>query len=310
MKMRNLLGGVRLPLFLICSADNGDAPGDGGGGGDGAPGDDGAHGDEDVFASVTDVADRDYITKNGYKSWADVLKTARHQEALIGTPKDQLLKLPADRTPDKMGDVFSALGKPKDVDGYGVKEDAERGLDGARLQGFLKVAHEQLHLLPWQVQGLLKWQGDEFAALKQAAADKSKASFDEGLAATQSAFGEAYDEKLAAIDALLAEHGDLEFKAYLEESGLGNDVRFAKFLDKIAGLVSESPVLPGDPGRITRPGGKLSPDEARSALAQFEQANDAALRDKGNSHHGEMVRERERLIALAYPEPDRSRVKQ
>jgi len=245
-----------------------------------------------------------FIAKNGYKSHADVLKTAMNQEKLLGLPAAQLLKLPADRSPDKLGEVFVQLGKPESAEAYGLKEDASRGLDGPLMQAFPKLAHD-LHLLPFQVEGLLKFIGDNYVAGAAARDKDAEAAFAAAETAIKGEFGDAFEDKIDAIDAFISEHGGPEMQAYLFKSGRGNDPVFAKFMDKVVALCAEGG-LPGEKGRSGGPGGrKLSPAEAEAELRAFEAANDAALRDRAHPDHKALVGEREKLIAKAYPEAAR-----
>ncbi|GIK50352.1 MAG: hypothetical protein BroJett013_30490 [Alphaproteobacteria bacterium] len=284
------------PAFLLLASVDGD--GDAGGGGGGAPA------AEPWYGKDADPETKQWIEKNGFKGNADVIKTAMHQEKLIGVPKEQLLRLPADRAPDKLGDVFAQLGKPKDIAGYDVKPNAEIGLDGPALENFLKVGHEKAHLLDWQVKALISdWYEPMMKQLgEQAEGDKQK-SYEEGEAKIKEMFGDAYEERVGRINALLAEHGDGDLDEYLLQTGRGNDPRFAKFLDKIAQLVAEPGKLPGEQGRDTTFGGRLTPAEAQNKLIEFERVNHDALINRSHADHAHLVKEREKLIAQAYPAP-------
>lgn len=302
MKRRSLAPSLFAFLEPLMADDPAPDQGGGGGGGGGAPGGGAAPADPGPwYGKDTDADTKAYIERNGFKDWGGVLKTAINQEKLIGVPAEQLLRLPADRSPDKMMSVLDQLGRPKEAAGYEVKPNAEIGLDGPALENFLKVAHEKAGLLPWQLQPLLEWYSANAAEGAKLQEQASAKSIEEGDKAIRGEFGNAYDDKIARINDLLKTHGSEELDEYLFESGRGNDVRFAKFLDKIADLVAEQPGLPGEKGRDTERGGALTPAQAQEKLREFETANNAALMSKSHPDHKQLVAEREKLIALAYP---------
>lgn len=300
MKSRFLRSAAMLPAFLLLGAV---APEDEGGGGGGSPPPPPpSASDEPWYGKDVDADTKGWIEKNGFKGTGDIIKTAMHQEKMIGVPKEQLLRLPADRTPESMGEVFAQLGKPKDVAGYGIKEDAAIGLAGEPLDTFLKTALDDAHLTDWQAQRLIeKWYKPMVEKLGAAKAGATEETFKAGDKAIRDEFGDAYDDNVAAINALFKEHGNEELDEYLFESGRGNDVRFAKFMAKIVKLVAEPGALPGEKGRDTSHGGKLTPGEAQAKLIEFEKANGEALLSKSHPDHLTVVKMREDLIKAAHP---------
>lgn len=316
MKMNSLRGGARLPHFVLLCAANGDGDGGGGGGSPPAPPPPASPpapspANEPFYAKdVVDADDRAWMERGGYKDYGAVVKSARHGEQLLGVPKEQLLKLPADRSPANMGDVFSALGKPENLEGYSalIKEDASRGLVGPMMQGFAEVSNN-LHLLPWQVEGLLKFYGDGFTAEGAAQIQATEALYGSADKALRDEWGAAYDQNLSAIDALAEQHGGAELVKFLHgeigedpQSQANASLQLVKMLHKVSGLLSEGG-MPGDSGLTPAIGGKMSPAQARTALTDFERANNDAMMNVSHPDHKEVVRRREELIKLAHPAP-------
>lgn len=231
-----------------------------------------------------------------------VFDSLRNAESLIGLDKAQLLKLPADRSDAAaMREVYRQLGAPDDAAAYNLKADPDRGLDGPLFEKFPAKAVE-LGLLPHQVNGLLEFIGAEGVAALQANAASEETAFNEAAAAIKKEFGDANDQKLAAIDEFIKEHAGDEFFQYLEQSKLGNNLQFAKFMDKLVQLTSDGK-LPNDPGRDVTRKGALSPSEANAKLIEFDKANDAALRNKSHPDHAALVEQRLKLIEQANPAP-------
>lgn len=125
----------------------------------------------------------------------------------------------------------------------------------------------------------------------------------DGEKAIKELFGDAYDDKVKAIDDFITEHGGEEMQDYLFSSNRGNDPVFAKFMDKMVKLCSERGALPGEKGRDTRATGKLSPAEAEAQLRDFEKNNQAALADRTHPDHRALVDKRLELIEMANPAP-------
>ena len=312
---------VRLPFpaFLthasMASGDPGDGGGGGGGGGGGSPPSRPAApppppaptGPFDALSGEN----KTYYEAKQYKNVDDVFTALRHAESFVGMDKAQLLKLPADRSIDKMGEVFQALGKPKDLAGYEFKENPEIGLAGPAFEGFQKAA-DKYHLTKDQAHGLI----EEFykplaASLGEKSVAEKQASLEAGEKAARELFGAGADvavediPEIKAINALLEEYGDEKLDEYLFKSGRGNDPALMSFLSKIAKLVGEPNTLPGERGRDTKIGGELTPAEASLKLAEFDRVNNDALMRKSHPDHAALLVERERLIKAANP-PKRS----
>ena len=124
-------------------------------------------------------------------------------------------------------------------------------------------------------------------------------------AVAQEAADPTYDEcfalmqkKLEAAQAFLDEQ-DEGLHEFLNESGLNNDPRFVRFLDKMASEFAESSEVPGR--RDGGGGGRQTPAEAEASLSEFEEKWRDALEDRSHPKHGWAVEQRTGLIKKMVP---------
>jgi hypothetical protein len=241
------------------------------------------------------------IDKAGYKGLPDVVKSLQHAQSLVGLDKSVLLRLPADQSdPAAWGDVWKALGRPDTVEGYGIKPDPKIGLEGPLLDGFLQAVHgseRPQDLVP----NLVKWYGEMATTQAAEIAQAIEGARTQTEAKLKAEWGGAYQQKRDAANAVIRAHGGEDLAKFLINSGVGDDERFVRFVDKIAGMVAED-TLPGEPGRDAGHGA-LTPAQAQAKVADFRAANEKALTDRTHPDHPGAVKRYEELMRAAYPTP-------
>jgi len=94
---------------------------------------------ETWYSSVQDESLRGWVEAKNYPDMETALRQAYNLEKMRGVPEDQLLKLPRERTPENMRDVYQKLGAPADPSQYQFPD----GTTDEQAAWFRKVAHEQ-----------------------------------------------------------------------------------------------------------------------------------------------------------------------
>jgi hypothetical protein len=256
-------------------------------------------GDPPAWDAGLDAPAKEYLAANGYKSVADLTKSAMHLQQMMGAPAAEVFRLPKDPNDAAAWEpIWNALGRPPEATGYSIKPDDKIGLDGPLLEGFLDAMHKA-----GAPDRFVAAAGAWFAQTQTQQAQDMQAALDglaeEAKATLTKEWGGAYEQKVAAGNALIREHAGEEFSRFLQETGLATNVHWCRFVDKIAGLVGNPGAIPGEPGRDTR-GGAQTPAEAQAALSEFEKNYGDALSDRSHPDHKQRVAQREALIKAAF----------
>jgi hypothetical protein len=237
----------------------------------------------------------------------DGLARSYHGQAkLLGVPKDQLLRLPADDKPENWAPIYDRLGRPEKADAYKLTLPEGVQLNAEAAKPIFEKAHE-LGLSQKQLDGLyttLRTTAEANGAAAKAKADGEVAA---SLAALKTEWGVAYDQKIAdatqAIDhfAKALNLGD-GLKADLERSGLGNNPALAKLFAGLAANLKEDGKLTG---RAAGSESLSSPVEARQNINALRADKNFMKQytDKRDPGHKAAVDKMAALHQQAYPEP-------
>jgi len=112
-------------------------------------------------------------------------------------------------------------------------------------------------------------------------------------------WGGQYDDKLRGAKAAAKSFGGDEFVAYLNESGLGNDVRMIKTFSKIYDDMTESsaPIVDSN-----NPGFAMTPEQAKTAIGNLKRSREFMEAYMSPTHpgHESAVDEMQKLHQLRY----------
>lgn len=223
-------------------------------------------------------------TFSKFKSVEDLAKSYKNVEQLVGADKSQLFKIPKD---GDLSEVYNALGRPEDVDGYGEVE----GLDNESLNGYKELFHKH---------GASKALYDEIMAKVKADAanveEQNTGQFQETISGyheqIKKDLGDAFGERMGQIRALTEQYGDEEFhKVVNSNPQIFDHPAVVGFLAKIAPQFQED----GVPANGQGSGGRMTPAEAKMAIVKLESENARILMDKSHPKHEIIKAERDRL---------------
>lgn len=106
--------------------------------------------------------------------------------------------------------------------------------------------------------------------------------------------GARYNEVKDHAKTVMGKYSDPDFVQWLDESGLGDDPRMIRFMDRVGRD------LRGDTRLVGRPQNQGEPEDIRAALSAYEEKNHKALFDREHPRHKEAVAGRAKLFEALY----------
>lgn len=253
----------------------------------------------DWKSRITDEGLKSHASLEKFKTEQDLFKSYVNLEKLVGKEK---LPVPTDKDGKEIWDaVYSRLGRPESPKQYKLPElkrpEGFPEADPKEIEGILAKAHE-LGLSNKQIGELYKgFMEGEFSKYNLHNEQKTQKRLD---AETQlrKEWGKSYEEKVGKAKVVLNNFADDDIKKMVEE-GLGNDPRFIRFLNNVAGKLSED-ALGGKSSGLS-----MSPDEANAEIARIRgeaMTNPKhPLVNKEHPEHDMMVQKMSKLYHFANP---------
>jgi len=156
--------------------------------------------------------------------------------------------VPKDGAPQAEWDSFyEKLGRPKTADEYGIELKVPEGVLWSKPaeKRILAKAHER-GLTKLQAEGLL----NDYLAIAQEGNTRIKQDMEQeteqAYATIQKDWGGLTDRNIALVNRAVAEFGGEEFRTYLDETGMGNNPAFLKFVHKMGTPMLESNLIQGE----------------------------------------------------------------
>ncbi|MBD3263442.1 hypothetical protein GF374_03630 [Candidatus Woesearchaeota archaeon] len=202
-------------------------------------------------------------------------------QKMVGSDK---VTLPGkDAKPEEWDKFYAKLGRPEKAEDYDFTEtQVPEGLTVGDddVTAFRQIAHE-LGLSKKQAARLYDFEiqrmGQQIDTAKTAI-EQRNAEATENL---KKEYGAAYDQNIALAQQLVTEYGGDDLKAFLNETGLGNDARMIRFAVKLARERAEDDLLGKAKHEMA-----LSPQEARQRIAELQRDKDFMEQYTDSNHAG------------------------
>ena len=256
---------------------------------------------EPAWHGATDPTETAYIQNKGWASPADVIKSYKGAEQLIGRDPNTLLQMPKPDDAAGLRAVYARLGMPATADKYEFDTPADMALD----EGYVNWARENFHkagLTAAQAKAITT----EHNAYIKGVMAKQEADYNLSVQADKTAllqeWGGGHERMMNAAKTAASTLGFTpEMVDAMEKSvGYASTMKFFAQLGQKLG--EDKFVTPGDgPKRF---GDTLTPSEAKAQwdAATLDPAFTAALRDKQHPGHKAAAAKQTQLFAVMYPE--------
>lgn len=238
----------------------------------------------------TDPKFKNFMADTKEEIFAKLAKSYDNASRMIGYDQNELIRMPRDpeKQADAWNEIFKMRGRPESYDKYEV---AIEGIDPEVQSKYLEAFHKV---------GLGQSDVAELVNLDKSIREAQMAKFQEEAdaqwkvkeAELQKEWGPAYEAKLKSAE-LVAEK-------YFPDINMSQPSVRAAVIDgfaKIADAVSED----SDIRSINAAGNRaMTPAEAKMAIAEFEAANMAILKNPNNPLRAAKLAERDALYRAAY----------
>lgn len=251
---------------------------------------------------------RGEATFKDIKDLGALAKSYHSAQKMLGVPKDQLLRLPADDKPESWAPVYDKLGRPAKADGYTIKvPDGAPAPEAEAKTAMFAKAHE-LGFSQKQLDGMYGFLYEQAAVVGA----KTKADHDAAIAQSvttlKTEWGQAYDQKMTQAMDTVSYYDDTlkmggNLKKALDTTGLGNNPGMAKLFAALAANLKEDGKLTG---KAFGGDAVLAPVEARQSISALKSDTQFMKNymnpNKRDQAHIDAVAKMEALYKIAYPE--------
>lgn len=219
-------------------------------------------------------------------------KSYVHAQKLIGADK---IPVPSKHaTEEDWKKVYSKLGLPEKLEDYQVELKESATLDKNFIENFKKVAHSA-GILPKQAQALADWYQEINANAEQEALKILESRRIEEVEGLKKEWGAAFEKNVTAARKALVKFADADMIAYLDKTGLGNDVRLVKLLAKVGDTLKEDTVVGGDAGAP----GVMTPAQAKEEINKIMKNPSHPYFIADHPNHKAAVQEMARLFDMS-----------
>jgi hypothetical protein len=251
---------------------------------------------------MTEAADIAYLDNKGWKSPADVYKSYRGVETLVGRDPSTLVPLPRLDDPEGFRSVMQKLGLPESPDKYEFDKPADMALD----EGYMGWARQTFHKVGLPAAQAKQLTAEHNAYMKSVLEQQAKDYELSVTADKQSLLKEWGGGHERMMNAATTAAKTLGFTPEMIDS-MEKTVGYAstmKFFAQLGQKLGEDKLISQE-GGPKRFGDTLTPDEAK---VQWEQSKldpnfTKALNDNQHPGHKAAKDKQTQLFAIMYPNP-------
>ena len=206
-----------------------------------------------------------------------------HAQRLVGADKIPVPNKFA--TEEDWNKVYEKLGRPKSADEYKFNLPEDKTVDETALKSFAEQAHK-LGLLPGQADGVVKFYNDMIGAELSEANTIAEAARNKATTELKTEWGQAFDQKIAAANQVVASVFPQGFMSMNMEDGtkLGDNPAVIKAFAMLAERMGEDKIVQSDGPMMQTP--KQIDKEINSLTAPG-----SAYWDKNHPNHQTAVEE-------------------
>lgn len=199
-----------------------------------------------------------------FKDVGGMAKSYSELEKMLGADKSTLVKIPTERTPEAMREVYKALGAPDDPSGYELPIPEDTLFPKEAIDGLKGLLHSH-GASPDLAKSLVEWYNEQTAGIVGQAGDQTELQKQTAQADLKQAWGMAYDTNIRLINAFVNKTTESEAEALALKQAIGNNPAALKWAAKQA-----EAAVPAKDLEMLLHGRPTSPDAARQRIAEIK----------------------------------------
>jgi hypothetical protein len=160
----------------------------------------------------------------------DLIKSYVHAQKMLG--KDKAVLPGKNSTDQDWKQFYQKIGLPAEMDQYQINKGEKYVVQDEVMAEFKKLAFDA-NMLPGQAQKVMDWFNEKAASGMNASSTQQEQALTSGWEELGKEWGNGFDKNMASAKSVIKEFGDESFVNYLNESGLGDDPKLARFLASI-----------------------------------------------------------------------------
>lgn len=237
-----------------------------------------------------------YVQSKGWDGPKSLVESYRNAEKLLGVPADQIVRLPKDRDPSLMGEVYDKLGRPKSPDGYSIPMP-QAGGDEALAKAVAPIFHEA-GLTQAQVEKVVGWWNETAGKAVEAQQAELAQRDEQQLADLKREWGPQGQANAVLVDRAAEKLGLTtdHLQALKQALGPGETMKFLHNIGSRIGV--DDAFIDGGHGGGSF--GGMSPAQAKAEIAELQR--DSGFVRRFAAGDVDARRQMARLNQLAYPE--------
>jgi hypothetical protein len=242
-----------------------------------------------------------FIENKRWENPVDMLSGYQNLEKMMGGDHSTLMRLPSERTPESMADIYQKLGRPEDASGYDL------GLDESEKE-FSNLFTAKAHALGLNVEeakGITDALAEWASAHEETSTQEQKVALDQSMEALRKEWGAKHDANIQIAKQGANEFGIDADKLNGIEKAIGFDATM-KLMHAIGSKIGEASFESND-GHAPGFNAAMTPGQAQASLAGLGMDKEwvAAFNDPGHVGHKAAVEKKSMLTRYAYPEPSK-----
>lgn len=188
---------------------------------------------------------------------------------------------------------YQKLGMPTEFDSYGLQAGEKSVIKEDMREAFKKTAFEN-NLLPHQAQAVFDFLDTHTATEVERMQATQQEQLSEQINGLKEEWGEAFEQNVHTAKLAVSEFGGDDLKAYLNETGLGNDPNIIKVFNEIGKKFFAEDSFEGE----SKPAFALSPDDAAKRIGEITGDMNGPYYNSMHPDHKRMVEEVNKLFQI------------
>jgi hypothetical protein len=222
------------------------------------------------------------------KDLPSLVKSYVHAQKKMGVKGVQIPTKDSSR--EEWDAFYQKMGKPTTLEEYAVQAPEENVVGEDFLNQFKQTAYEQ-NLLPDQAQAMFDFLNANGQSQLEAMETQKQEQVTAAIDGLKQEWGEAFDRNVHRAQVAVAEFGGDDLKAYLNETGLGNDPRLIKVFAKMGEQFMQEDTTNPE----AKPAYAMSPDEAHAKINAYLGDFDGPYYNSNHPDHKRTVDEVQKL---------------